>query len=396
MRSFLAGRQREKLLRLASLEDKKGEEEDAVLDGDRVERVVGFIESVEADPTVAMALVNVMKAYFMRGEVGQVGKLGLELLESEAKRREFAEVLGFGSVDELRSASSSSRKKAEAKKRPSLKRPREEEAVWRVAGDERLGSYAATEGSVARVEAWTRRQGRKHFRCTLLLGPRRGHLIELSDTALEATGHSARLDEALAKVPNYEALDGASAAPVADAARRLSLGSRIDEAWAKAFGTLVWAQDKPHEPPWPSIVVDPRTVADDKLLARAELALGKKHVLRFLGLPEASSLGFLPPSSLTPFTTATPPDLDAKLSKLRKKSRLAFDAALREAKILAKPPPPEGATIIVTYLGDDTKYRCVVLKDPRTAELQVRSPDFGPDEPGTIPFDPVEDDWVYP
>lgn len=389
LREFVAQRQREKLLRGSVAE------EDPLMDNVSVERVLGFIGSLEAshgdDTTVPMALVNVMKAYYMRGSLGQVCKVGLELVEGAACE-EFAKALGLDSVEELRAraaeATSATKRTTSAPKRATRPPKRAHvEDVWRLDGDERLGTYFAFEGSVARVEAWTRREGRKHFRGTLLLGPRRGHLVEVSDTRLDELGHGS-LDDQLEKVPNFRELEGADVPPVAAAAERVAIGDLFPDDWAKAFGGLFWAQDRAREAPWPAVVVDPRTLADDKLRERARRLVGSKHVVRFLGLSARANLGFC--AYLTPY--AEGPPAAGSNTRFSKKYRANYDKALLEAKNFGRPPPEVGASVAVKWLGDETTYTCTVVRLP-DGLLGLRSPDFGPNEPDTIPFDPVEDDW---
>lgn len=436
LRSFCESRHREKMLRLSAKLAYTGgasssADADPVLDKKQIELAVALVKKVEeGDAETATALVNVLKAFYMGGLAVEVGKVGLEILcEDTESSVEFAELLGYGSIEELREEAakfallSASKRAAGASKKPKAttenskpegksKRARtegkpeskskrskgdaESKVIWRVEGDDVLGDYFAIDGSVARVDAWTMRDDRKVFRSTLLLGERRGHLTEVTDERLAEMGHSPHLDEHLVKIDDFENLEGAGLAPVADAVWRLALTAQLDPSWAEQFGELVLAQEKSHEPPWPVVVVDPRSLEDAKLRERAKKCIGTKHLVRFLGMPENASLGFLQPSKFSPYRGRFEPD--DRINKLSKKSRRAYDDALLEAKSLfaaSHPPPPEGARIQVSYLGEDKTYDCIVVKQPETGLLFVRSSDFGPEEPETIPFDPDEDEWRY-
>ncbi|KAJ8603851.1 hypothetical protein CTAYLR_000299 [Chrysophaeum taylorii] len=357
-----------------------------------------------------MAVVNVMKAFHTRGDRAEVAGVGLKLLgDDEALLSEFAEFVGSRTLDELRraaaqaAAATTKRKKGAASSSSSTAakktKPETVETTWRVEGDDVLGHFFARDGSLARVDAWTRRQGRKHYRGTLLLGAQRGNLVEVSDTVLNELGHSAKVEDHLRAIPDFETLAGADAPLVRGAAEKLALAAKIEAqpGWSAMFEAVVWAQDKPTEPKWPAIVLDPIALDDPKLRRRAIKFLGAKHLVRFLGFPQSSSLGFVAPASLSPYADHDP-EID-KAAKLARKPRARFEDAVNEAKVLTRKPaqnrapPPLGAKIGVTYLGDDRVYACTVVRDPDTGELSVRSPDFGPDEPDTIPFDPNEDDW---
>lgn len=432
MRNFFETRQRERLL-VSSTSD------DPVLDAP-VERIVALIKKVEDDEMVAVAIVNIMKAFYLRGDVVKIIRVALDLLTDSEMQLELAQILGYENVDEM--------KKVDEDNRPNNKRKRTSGGgnnTWSVEGDPMLGEFFVMDKRLARVDAWMRKESGKQFRATLLIGEARGHLVEVTEESLEEMGHSSIIDEELAKIPDHATLDGADVSPVAEAVRRLELAAKISPEWARSYGLLVLAASKQSEPLWPAIVLDPRNLDDIKLRDRAERLLNHKHIVKFLGLPDSSSLGFVAKENIKPYVGANgdeddrddenevdkdhhqqPPQLssappllissssaeaqasssEAKEEKkvsLSSRTAKAYQKAIVEARDLVeqkrvrlKPPPLPGSKIIVTYLDDDTIYRCTVLTDPEIPSgLLVHSPDFGPDEPSTIAFDPDEDDWEY-
>lgn len=357
VRQFFASRRREVLLR--------GESDEQLFSEEHLESIVSLIE--KQDPTTGMALVDLMKALHTKGDADEVASVGANLLRDDPPSLEaFGKLVGKTSVELLR-----------IKKKKTSKRQ-----VWRVEGDDQLGRYYRTD-TIMRVEAWSVKNGRKVYRSTRLVGDQRGTVVETSDLPQTT-------DE-----PDVRGLDptlpGCNLPAIKDAIETRELTEQMSDEWAQKFGMVVWARDKQNEPPWPAVVLDPRHVTNSDLRKRAQRLLGSKHVVRFLGLPEAKSLGFVPWANI--FDWDKKPDLPTK--QLKNKAKDNYAAGVAEAEKLLRPPPPVGATITVTYLGDPTTYTCTVCNDPEEeGALAVKSDMFGKDDPEFVPFDPDEDDWA--
>lgn len=364
-KQFMGTRRREVLLR--------GETDELLFSEERFSSIVALIETQDA--TTGMALVDLMKALHTKGDADDVASVGANLLRDDPRALEaFGKLVGKTSVELLRIK----RKKAEPRYRPAGERH-----VWRVEGDENLGRYYRTD-NIMRVEAWAMKNGRKVYRSTRLVGDQRGTFVETSDLP-ETT-----------ETPDVEGLDptlpGCNIPAIKDAIETKELTDTISDDWGARFGAVVWARDKTNEPAWPAVVLDPRHIGSD-LRKRALKLIGTKHVVRFLGLPEAKSLGFLPPGSLHDWDNQ--PENSKNTKTLKNKAQQNYLNGIAEAEKLQRPPPQLGATITVKWEGDPTTYTCTVCKDPEEeGALAVKSDMFGKDEPDLVPFDPDEDDWA--
>lgn len=118
-----------------------------------------------------------------------------------------------------------------------------------------------------------------------------------------------------------------------------------------------------------------------------------------MGLPRASSFGFVAKSGLRPYGPDPPSDALKILRRCSKRKqdewRLACDEAIidacrRRAKERARsePPPPVGSRVVVRW-EHEGDFDCLVAQDPNTSALYVANP-FWDD---TVPFDPDEDEW---
>mmetsp|Transcript_15774 Transcript_15774/g.23750 ORF Transcript_15774/g.23750 Transcript_15774/m.23750 type:complete len:524 (+) Transcript_15774:1763-3334(+) len=235
------------------------------------------------------------------------------------------------------------------------------ECQWRLDGDN-IGSYFIAGDQLwglARIEAWrvpTNEQ--KQYRGRFLLGPQMGQLLTLAETQIEAMGGYSRniatilrrLDLPLNWIESIQpaAKNVVEYGQLVDAHRILSLEQLIKQngpEWANLFGALVWAQSRSNEPPWPSIVVDPKTISENniKLQEQAIKAVkAQKHMVQFLGFPEHKSLGFVQASIIRPYNDAQiratifPLDQNAIFKRMKRSFKIAYQAGINTAESLEK------------------------------------------------------------
>ena len=402
----------------------------------RLKKMLGFVGELESmgDSVSASAFVDLMRAYLTRGSAAEVAGLGASLFgHDEGLLKTFSDFVSVSPAEVLalekkkkpakrgpgRPAGATANTNVEQKRQKVVKQKK----VWRVEGDEKLGHYFFMPGksraelaAICRVDAFTHEESKtadevkkKAYRGTVILGPQQGTLVETTEDVLfyPELLSVLKLCEDLPSDATTTAdwtlsIAGGSNAAFVAAAKRYKLDAQLQNlrGWSDSFGTLVWAQDKASEPPWPSLILDPRLLEDDSPIAdRAANLLGKKHIVRFLGMPQASSLGFIAPKKLEPLTTT-----DAHSSEIDNLKRIAQKAAFQEAlkladNILKRPNhnkiPVPGDILIVNYDGDDTQYRCTLKLNPLDGSLFVTSLQFPPEDQIGIPFSPDEDEWTF-
>mmetsp|Transcript_8284 Transcript_8284/g.25592 ORF Transcript_8284/g.25592 Transcript_8284/m.25592 type:complete len:506 (+) Transcript_8284:71-1588(+) len=402
-------------------------EEEAKYSEANLGRCLGFVKELEAkfagDATTASAFVDLMRAFLTRGSLEEVAGVAVALFDGELLES-FASIVG-STADDIRTLHEA--KPQQQKKRgrkPSdksspgggapaskkLKKTSSSKVTWRVDEDERMGSFFLHEGersleAVARVDAWSLKEEseERSYRGTLLLGARQGTLVEVTGLPQHLSDDLVTVLKLCEPLPSSwnETLRGGSSSIFRTAAKKLDLDRKLDPAWTDRFGRVVWALDKATEPPWPATILDPRGFEDDALLDRASNLVGKKHVVRFFGLPLASSLGFVLVNKLSPFVSAIEHSARASLIK-RQSSRNNFLEACRLAEAAVnlndrsrtKLPAP-GDVVRVTYDGDPTAYLCNVHLNDADGSMFVTSDQFSGEDKAGIPFCPDEDDWAF-
>lgn len=437
LRLFFEERRRDVSYRHRTEEEKK---EDAEKFSDaNFERYLDFIKVIEerfvrAEPTIiSIAFVDLIKAYLTRASLADICGVASRLFGDEIDiLNEFAAIVGttMEQVEAMRRAEKPKRSvgrppkavKVEKKRKlvvpaakapPKKKKKKSEDVVWHTDGDDQVGCYFLHQGEkmlekLARVDAWAVESGLEAakvlYRGTIILGPKQGTLVE----AAELPFVNEDLASVLKHCDNFDPEDmnkkfkGLNLPMVITAAKKIKLFTKLSsEEWTAQFNNVVWAQDKATEPPWPAEILDPRNLDDDALIDRAAALVGKKHIVRFLGLPHDKSLGFVVPKRLSPFTSSEEHVGEVNSIK-RLASRHAFTTACQDAdRRIGRAPkngrvPVAGDLVNVRYDGDPTTYLCKIQKNPVDGSLMVFCDQFPPEDQAGIPFCPNEDEWTFP
>jgi hypothetical protein len=74
--------------------------------------------------------------------------------------------------------------------------------------------------------------------------------------------------------------------------------------WNDLYNKKVWVQYKPNSIFWPSFICDPNKLSNLKetLKTKANSLLGKKYLIRYLGMPESSAYGLISESQIKQYT----------------------------------------------------------------------------------------------
>lgn len=87
-----------------------------------------------------------------------------------------------------------------------------------------------------------------------------------------------------------------------------------ETAWESLYNKKVWVQSKPNGQYWPSIVLNPTKHLNvhEKIVSKALFFVGKKYLIRFLGMPDSSAYGFASKSQITLYVGEGDPRFNQK------------------------------------------------------------------------------------